>query len=290
MPEATVDPGDMHQHPIDAAEARDAQRKEDVQRKEKREYQFHPYATKLPDLSDREFAALVEDIAENGLIDAITLCDGKILDGRNRYLACRTAGYEFSDDDFEELPEGKDPLLFVISKNFQRRHMSAEQKRAYIAWVLEERPDLSSRAIADLVGCSHTTVENVRQEQEADDDGDDDADGESTGQIGHLRTGRDGKRRRISRKEIPDRVKEFSQKWERLKEFIAGWGALDDWQRNYFVTTFKYELRERLEHIESRTGKVEDQAEEPPSASISRVDAAEDRGRVHGDGRGAGPI
>ena len=148
----TTDPGDIPQHLIDAAQARDIQRKEDAQRKEKYEYEFHPYATKLPELSDREFAALVEDIAENGLIDAITLCEGTILDGRNRYLACRTARYEFSDDDFVELPEGKDPLLFVISKNFQRRHMSAEQKRAAIAWVLEERPDLSSRAIADVVG------------------------------------------------------------------------------------------------------------------------------------------
>ena len=272
----TTDLGDMPQHLIDDAQARDAQRNEDAQRKEKYKYEFHPYATKLPELSEREFAALVEDIAENGLIDAITLSDNKILDGRNRYLACQTAKHEFSDDDFEDLPEGKDPLLFVISKNFQRRHMSAEQKRAAIAWVLEERPDLSSRAIADVVGVSHTTVENVRQEQESNDDGDDE---KSTSQIGQLRTGRDGKRRKSRRRNSKRRNEETpAQKMKRVKDFIEEWEALDEWQRNYFVTTFKDELRERLEHIEAQAGVVDaeftdvtdnqaDQSESDQSAS-----------------------
>jgi hypothetical protein len=40
--------------------------------------------------------------------------------------------------------------------------MTRADKRAAITLLLAEDPDLSSRAIADLVGCSHSTVETVR--------------------------------------------------------------------------------------------------------------------------------
>jgi ParB-like chromosome segregation protein Spo0J len=40
--------------------------------------------------------------------------------------------------------------------------MTRADKRVAITLLLAEDPDLSSRAIADLVGCSHSTVETVR--------------------------------------------------------------------------------------------------------------------------------
>jgi hypothetical protein len=40
--------------------------------------------------------------------------------------------------------------------------MTRADKRAAITLLVAENPDLSSRAIADLVGCSHSTVETVR--------------------------------------------------------------------------------------------------------------------------------
>lgn len=45
---------------------------------------FHPYADIFPMMSDVEFAALCEDIKENGLRNPI-------LDGRNRWRACQVA-------------------------------------------------------------------------------------------------------------------------------------------------------------------------------------------------------
>jgi hypothetical protein len=64
----------------------------------------------------------------------------------------------------------------------------------------------------------------------------------------------------------------------RVKEFIAEWETLDEWLKNYFVTTFKDELREKLEHIEAQAGVVDveftevadnqaDQSESDQSAS-----------------------
>jgi hypothetical protein len=53
---------------------------------------FHPLADVLPLIESAEFDRLVADIREQGLLNPITVCDGKILDGRNRYRACRAAG------------------------------------------------------------------------------------------------------------------------------------------------------------------------------------------------------
>jgi hypothetical protein len=43
----------------------------------------HPLAGLFPLIEGAEFAALVESITRNGLIEPITLRQGKILDGRN---------------------------------------------------------------------------------------------------------------------------------------------------------------------------------------------------------------
>lgn len=58
------------------------------------EYEFHEIANVFPLLEGEDYSKLVEDIREHGLLDAITLYEDKILDGRNRYRACLDAGVE----------------------------------------------------------------------------------------------------------------------------------------------------------------------------------------------------
>src|SRR5579871_394920 len=50
--------------------------------------EIHPFAKRYRQMLPAEFLALKEDIRENGLQEPIILFDGKILDGRNRFLAC----------------------------------------------------------------------------------------------------------------------------------------------------------------------------------------------------------
>ena len=72
----------------------------------------------------------------------IWLYEGKILDGRRRYLACVKSGVELIIKQYT----GKDPRGYVIRSNITRRHLST-QERADLA-AHSWRPT-SAAAIAD---------------------------------------------------------------------------------------------------------------------------------------------
>src|SRR5262249_7050956 len=97
------------------------------------EYEFHPLANFFPLLEGQELQDLADDIREKGQQETIKLYSGQILDGRNRYRACRLAGVE---PEFEDKSDESDPLAYVISLNIKRRHLTTEQ-RAMLAAKLE---------------------------------------------------------------------------------------------------------------------------------------------------------
>jgi ParB-like chromosome segregation protein Spo0J len=53
---------------------------------------WHEAANLLPLLSVDDLRELAEDIRANGLLTPIVLSDMKVLDGRNRLLACKEVG------------------------------------------------------------------------------------------------------------------------------------------------------------------------------------------------------
>jgi N6-adenosine-specific RNA methylase IME4 len=83
-------------------------------------------------LGDNELQSLADDIKANGLQQPITLYQGKILDGRNRYLACAKAGAQATFSNYQ----GKDPVRWVVSQNLHRRHLTDSQ-RAMVAKHVE---------------------------------------------------------------------------------------------------------------------------------------------------------
>ena len=97
-------------------------------------YEFHPLADIFPMLDDNELKALAEDIKAKGLTEPITLYEGKVLDGRNRYRACDLAEVELRQDHFTQY-EGDDALGFVVSKNLRRRHLNESQRAAIAAEI-----------------------------------------------------------------------------------------------------------------------------------------------------------
>lgn len=93
------------------------------------EYELHPLCVLFPRMVDDAFIKLTADIKANGLREPIILHDGMILDGGNRYRACIQAGVEPRFTEFQ----GGDPISFVLSANFHRRHLSAGQQAAVVS-------------------------------------------------------------------------------------------------------------------------------------------------------------
>jgi len=88
---------------------------------------FHPAADAFPMMDANRFAELVEDIKTHGQRELIVLCDGMVLDGRNRYRACVELGINP-----QTRTSSGDPWAFAWSLNGQRRDLVGEQR--YLIW------------------------------------------------------------------------------------------------------------------------------------------------------------
>jgi hypothetical protein len=133
---------------------------------------FHPIAECLPMLPGQELDQLVEDVRKYGLRVPITVFENKILDGRNRYVACKKAKVKTRFEEFV----GDDPVAFVMSHNFARRHLTPSQRAAYAVkiiavgeiWASGGRPKKASRDaviedVAKSTGTSPSTVERAKR-------------------------------------------------------------------------------------------------------------------------------
>lgn len=94
--------------------------------------EFHPAANIFP-MDDENIDALAEDIEASGLLVPIELLDGKIIDGRRRWMACRMKDIE--PECVEVDPP--DPVAYVLSLNLHRRHLTPSQKSMIAARARE---------------------------------------------------------------------------------------------------------------------------------------------------------
>lgn len=91
--------------------------------------EFHEAANIFPLMDEAALGELAADITANGLREPIWRHrDGRIIDGRNRWLACAKAGvtchgHTYQYDDASIVP-------FVISHNLHRRHLTNGQRAA----------------------------------------------------------------------------------------------------------------------------------------------------------------
>lgn len=126
------------------------------------ELQPHPLAELFPLPAVADLKSLIDDIRGHGQQVPITLHEGKILDGRSRYRACRMLGVEPAVIQYD----GADPAAFVLSMNLHRRHLTTAQKRKVIGEVLRLDPSKSNNSIAGRIGVDDKTVGSVRRELE----------------------------------------------------------------------------------------------------------------------------
>jgi hypothetical protein len=160
-------------------------------------------------MPDAGLDALAEDIRIHGLFYPATAAtvDGifYLIDGSRRLDALERLGYELVDHNgkflrasqlglprpfedrvdiiLENVGSIDDPVGLVVSLYVVRRHSSLKERREHARELIKLKPELSNRAIADVVRLDHVTVGVQRRTLE------------ETGEIQQLpkRVGRDGK-------------------------------------------------------------------------------------------------
>ena len=110
----------------------------------------HPLADLLPPMGPYEYEELKADIVRNGLHAPIVLCEGRILDGRNRYRICRDTG--IAPRFFNYV--GNDPVGVVASMNLHRRHLNPGQRAMIAARLADSKPG-GDRTRPQNCGLSH---------------------------------------------------------------------------------------------------------------------------------------
>lgn len=93
----------------------------------------HPLANLFPMLAPEELQHLADDISLRGQEEPIVIYQDMILDGRNRWEACKLAGVEPLTIPYG----GNDPLGHVLSINLHRRHLTQSQRAMVGARVVD---------------------------------------------------------------------------------------------------------------------------------------------------------
>ena len=88
---------------------------------------YHSICNLFPAMPADEFDALVNDIRQHGVMQAVWTWKGEIIDGKHRHKACQKLKVKCPSDEWD----GKGSMVeFVTSQNLKRRHLTASQKAA----------------------------------------------------------------------------------------------------------------------------------------------------------------
>ena len=99
----------------------------------------HELAELLPMIDDASFGELKDSISKHGILEPITLLDGKVLDGRNRLKACVELGIPCPARTVENLS----PADAVAILNIHRRHLNPSQIAMFFQGMLEHQARLA---------------------------------------------------------------------------------------------------------------------------------------------------
>jgi ParB-like chromosome segregation protein Spo0J len=122
----------------------------------------------MPPLSEDEFSALKDDIADRGIMVPVEYDEvGNVLDGHHRIRAARELGLTEWPRMIRAGMTDEQKRRHVRALNLARRHLNQEQRRGLLADQLRDTPEESDRQIARGLGVSHVTVGAVRSELES---------------------------------------------------------------------------------------------------------------------------
>lgn len=138
-------------------------------------YQQHPLSAAFPAMSEDEYTALLDSVTNIGVQNPITLFEGMVLDGWNRYRAAQEIGCECPSVELGDV----DPRDFVLAQNKARRHITKAQialaATEVYRWAPAGRPvnsagpaELRQDEIAAKAGVSIRTLRQAAKVKEAE--------------------------------------------------------------------------------------------------------------------------
>ena len=138
-------------------------------------YQQHPLSAAFPAMSAEDFQGLKDSIENIGVQNPITIFEGMVVDGWNRYKAANELGMDCPS---KELDAWIDPVAFVRAQNKDRRHLPLSAwaliEVSLREWKPSHRPDkgelssplqASNQEMADAVGVTKRTIQQAKAVQ-----------------------------------------------------------------------------------------------------------------------------
>lgn len=108
----------------------------------------HELSSLFPLITGDDFTLMVKDMQANGQREPIILFSGKIIDGRNRYRACRELGLEPLTKEYT----GDDPLGLVLSLNMHRRQLTVAQRAIVAAEMIRRKREMEAADAGKMDG------------------------------------------------------------------------------------------------------------------------------------------
>jgi ParB-like chromosome segregation protein Spo0J len=129
-----------------------------------KELEAHPLAARFRMMDDDEFKKFKADVEANGQRETVKLERGTnlIVDGRNRFKACRKLGIPCK---CEYAPEGVNLAEYITSLNAHRRHLSKAERDAVIVELRaagESIPSIAEKTKRS-VGAVHAVIKEAEK-------------------------------------------------------------------------------------------------------------------------------
>lgn len=152
----------------------------------------------FPPLSDEEFSLLEENILKEGCIEKLTVWNGTLVDGHNRYKICKNHNLPFEIRE-KEFTDKDEAIVWMIDNQKGRRNMSIPTKiemalkregsiramakknqegfkgNQYTSGVLahgpkDQKPINTLKELADFAGTSPKTVQRFKKVKDSGDE------------------------------------------------------------------------------------------------------------------------
>ena len=125
-----------------------------------------PHCSLCPEIGPVDYKNLLESMAQDGLIEKLSVLDNELLDGRARVRAADELGLVLTEDHYVHLKPGTEPRAFVLAKNLARRHLShAQRSKMALELCQDSTPggDRRSKGARDHSAKKHNDPESAQQ-------------------------------------------------------------------------------------------------------------------------------